>query len=244
MSPSDQYIALNSRLISSFLSKQTASLILPSLSLPSIMGFSKRRLPPKDSRTKRPVWPKENLLIMLVLSRRKALACSPLLVTLFALSACISPGQPPAAPLPALEKAAPFTSADADFVQKLNDMDLTHIALANIAKTHAARNDIALLSTTIVKELTENHDTLTKLATTHTLTLPAKPSAQSQKVIDQLQHLHGSAFDRSYTRYFMTSTTKMKSVLEAQITTSKNTDLVKLATDTKTKLTTYQSEIK
>lgn len=181
---------------------------------------------------------------MLALSRRKALICSPLLISLFALSACISPGQPPAPPLPALAKAAPFTSADANFVQQLNEMDLTHIALANLAKTHSARNDIALLSPTIVKDLTANHDTLTKLATDHTLTLPTKPSAQNQKIIDRLQHLYGAAFDRGYSRYFMSSTTKMKSAITAEITTSKNTDLVKLATDTNTKITTYQSQIK
>lgn len=181
---------------------------------------------------------------MLALFRRKALMCSPLLVSLFALSACISPGQPPAPPLPALAKAAPFTSTDANFAQQLNEMDLTHIALANLAKTHSARSDIALLSLTIVKDLTENHDTLSKLATAHTLTLPAKPSAQNQKVIDRLQHLYGAAFDRSYSRYFMSSTNKMTSVLTTEITTSKNTDLVKLATDTKTKIITYQSQIK
>lgn len=181
---------------------------------------------------------------MLALSRCKALTYSPLLIGLFALSACISPGQPPAPPLPALAQAAPFTSADANFVQQLNEMDLTHIALANLAKTHSARNDIALLSPTIVKDLTENHNTLTKLATTHTLTLPAKPSAQNQKIIDRLQHLFGSAFDRSYSRYFMSSTAKMKLVLTTEITTSKNTDLIKIATDIMTKIKTYQSQIK
>ncbi|KXV60644.1 DUF4142 domain-containing protein [Acetobacter tropicalis] len=181
---------------------------------------------------------------MLVSSRRKALIYSPLLLTLFVLNACISPGQPPAPPLPPLEKTIPFTSADADFLHKLNDMDLTQIALANIARTHSARNDIALLSATIVKELTENKDTLTQLATAHTLTLPTQPSTQSQKIINHMKHFRGLAFDRSYTRYFMSSTTKMKSVLDAQITTSKNTDLIKLSNDTQAKLTAYQAQIK
>lgn len=196
------------------------------------------------SHAKHPLRSKENLLIMFLPSRHQVLACSSLVVSLFTLSACMNPGQPPAPPLPSLAKPAPFTAVDTGLATKLNDADLTHIALANLAKTHAARNDIALLSTTIVKDLTDNHDKLTALATTGTVTLPAKPSAQSQKVIDQMQRLHGAAFDRAYARYLASSTKTTSTVIDADSATSTNADLVKLATDLKTKLLGYEAQVK
>lgn len=181
---------------------------------------------------------------MLLPSRHQVLACSSLVVSLFALSACMNPGQPPAPPLPALAKPTPFTAADTSFATKLNDIELTHIALANLAKTHAARSDIAQLSSTIVKDLTDNHDKLTALATSGTATLAAKPSAQSQKIIDQMQRLHGAAFDRSYARYLASNTKTTSLFIDASNATSTNADLVKLATDLKTKLLGYEAQVK
>ncbi|MBB2200000.1 DUF4142 domain-containing protein [Gluconacetobacter tumulisoli] len=176
-------------------------------------------------------------------SRRKSLALPPLMAALLALGAC-SAGQPSAPPLPAVEKAAPLTTADADFVQKLNEMDMTQIALAKIAETHAARSDVATLGATIVKDLTGNQDRLTKLVTTHAITLTAKPSSEDQKIIDRMQHVHGAAFDRNYIRYLSRDHAKMKPVIESEIASSKNPDLVKLANDTKAMLAAYEAQLK
>lgn len=177
-------------------------------------------------------------------SRHQVLACSSLVVSLFTLSACMNPGQPPAPPLPGLAQVAPFTAVDTSLAAKINDVDLTHIALANLAKTNAARNDIASLSATIVKDLTDNHTKLTEQATVGKATLAAKPSAQSQKVITQMQHLHGAAFDRAYARYLASSTKTTSAVIDADSAKSTNADLVKLATDLKTKLLGYEAQVK
>ncbi|MBB2205891.1 DUF4142 domain-containing protein [Gluconacetobacter takamatsuzukensis] len=177
------------------------------------------------------------------LSRHQSRALPPLMAALLALGACTM-AQPPAPPLPPLQKAPVLTTADTDFVQKLNDMDLTQIALAKSAQTNAARNDIATLGATIVKDLTGNQTKLTTLVSAHAITLAAKPSTENQKTIDRIQHLHGTSFDRSYLRALSRNATKMKPVLETEIATSKNADLVKLATDTKTMLATYAAQLK
>lgn len=178
---------------------------------------------------------------MLRLSRHQVFACSSLIVSLFALGACMNPGQPSAPPLPAL--ATPFAAEDTNLAVAINDADLTQIALATLAQTHAARNDIAQLGTTIVKDMTDNHTTLTALATTGKATLAAKPSAQNQKVIDQMQRLHGTAFDKSYTRYLATGTKPTVTLLDTAGAASKNADLVKVYIDLKTKLTGYKTQI-
>ncbi|MBB2190239.1 DUF4142 domain-containing protein [Gluconacetobacter azotocaptans] len=180
---------------------------------------------------------------MSLLSRHKSLALPPLMAGLLALGACVAPGQPSPPPLPAVAKAAPLTTADADFVQKLNEMDITQIALANIAETHAARSDVATLGTTIVKDMKGNQDKLAKVVTAHAITLTTKPSSEDQKVIDRMQRLHGAAFDRSHIRYLSHDQAKMKPVFENEIAGSKNADLVKLASDTRTMLATYEAQL-
>ncbi|MFW7267500.1 DUF4142 domain-containing protein [Gluconacetobacter sp. Hr-1-5] len=181
--------------------------------------------------------------LMPLLSRHTSRALPPLTAALLALGACTA-GQPPVPPLPALQQAPTLTTADTDFAQKLSEMDLTRIALAKIAQTNAARSDIATLGATMAKDLTGNQDKLTKLVSTHAITLAAKPSAENQKIIDRMQDLHGAAFDRAYMRYLSRDDARMKPILESEIAGSKNADLTKLATDTKTLLAGYAAQLK
>ncbi|KXV63945.1 DUF4142 domain-containing protein [Acetobacter orleanensis] len=178
---------------------------------------------------------------MLRLSRHQVCACSSLLVSLFALTACMNPGQPSAPPLPAL--ATPFVAADTNLAAAINDADLTQIALATLAQTHAARSDIAQLGTVIVKNLTDNRTSLVALATTSKATMAEKPFTHSQKVIDQMQHLHGATFDKNYVRYLASSTKTTIAHLDAESVASKNTDLLKISGDLKTKLLGYTMQI-
>lgn len=181
--------------------------------------------------------------LMPLLSRHTSRALPPLTAALLALGACTA-GQPPVPPLPPLQQAPTLTIADTDLVQKLNEMDLTRIALAKIAQTNAARSDIATLGATMVKDLTGNQDKLAKLVSAHAITLAPKPSAENQKIIDRMQHLHGASFDRAYIRYLWRDDARMKPVLESGIASSKNADLTKLATDTKTLLAAYEAQLK
>ncbi|MFT8932646.1 MAG: DUF4142 domain-containing protein [Acetobacter syzygii] len=183
---------------------------------------------------------------MSFLFRHKACVLSPLLVLLLGVSGCayVTPGQPPAPPLPVLAKPAPFTAADAAFVQKLNAFDLVQIALANTAKTHAARNDLALLGASMTKDLTDAQTKLAKLASTHSLTLPTKPTAAEQKQIDRLGQAHGAGFDRRYILLFTTAHGRIKPALASQIALSKNPDLVAIARNVQTRLADYQAVMK
>lgn len=178
---------------------------------------------------------------MLFLFRHKAAALSPFMLLLLGACAYVTPSQPAAPPLPALAKPAPFSAADAVFVQKLNTIDLAQIGMANIARTHAARNDIALVGETISKDIGALQARLAKVAAAHALTLPAQPSGPEQKQIERLQRWQGAAFDRHYIRYFTATHAKIKPVLASQIATSKNPDLVAIARDVQTRLADYQA---
>ncbi|MCI1698679.1 MULTISPECIES: DUF4142 domain-containing protein [Acetobacter] len=178
---------------------------------------------------------------MLFLFRHKVVALS--LFTLLLLGGCgyVTPARPVVPPLPALAKPAPFSAADAVFVQKLNTMDLAQIGMATIARTHAARNDIALVGESISKDMSALQARLAKVATAHGLTLPARPSGSEQKQIERLQRWQGAAFDRHYIRYFTAAHARIKPVLASQIAFSKNPDLVAIARDVQTRLADYQA---
>ncbi len=180
---------------------------------------------------------------MSFLFRRKARVISPLLVMLFGVSGCayITPEQPLPPPMPALAKPAPFTVTDANFVQALNAMDLAQIALANSAKTHAGRSDLAILGATMAKDLTDMQARLAKIATAHALTLPTQPLRAEQKRIDHVAHSRGAVFDKRYIAYFTSAHARIKPVLARQIATSQNPDLVTLARDVQTRLADYQA---
>ncbi|MBO1358774.1 DUF4142 domain-containing protein [Acetobacter sacchari] len=164
-------------------------------------------------------------------------------IIIFALGGCGGPGQPPAPPLPALEKVTALASADADFVQKLNDMDLTEIALAKIAATHAARNDIAALSVTLLKDYTANQAALAKIATQHGLTLATAPSNEGQRIILQMSGVHGAAFDRDYVNYIKKSYRTLKPALQERVKNSQDADVVGLAKGTESMFYEHESSL-
>ncbi|GBQ88867.1 hypothetical protein AA23498_0483 [Acetobacter nitrogenifigens DSM 23921 = NBRC 105050] len=160
---------------------------------------------------------------------------------IFALGGCGGPGQPPAPPLPPLEKVTPLASADADFVQKLNDMDLTEIALAKLAATHAARNDIAALSVTLLKDHTTNQTTLAKIAAKHSLSLATAPSNEGQRIILRMSGVHGAAFDRDYLKYIKQNYRTLKPTLRERVKNSQDADVVSLAKDTESMFYEHES---
>lgn len=186
---------------------------------------------------------KGELPVMLFLFRHKVCVRASLLLMLLGMGGCayITPERPVVPPLPALAKPAPFSAADAVFVQKLNALDLSQIALANMARTHAARSDIAVLGETMAKDLNAIQARLAKVAMLHGLTLPTQPQPADQKQITRLGHWQGAGFDRRYIRYFASAHARIRPALASQIATSQNPDLVAIARDVQTRLAEYQA---
>lgn len=176
-------------------------------------------------------------------SRFRLHALLPLMTSFLALSACTHE-QPPAPPLPPLKaSASTLTPADITFVQQLNTMNIVQSATAASAKTNAGRSDLATLGATIAQDTTAQQAALAKLVAPHAIALPTTAPKEDQSLINRLKTLHGAAFDRQYIRYLTRETTRMKSVLDAEIIASSNMDLVKLAKDINAKLAAYQTQI-
>lgn len=166
----------------------------------------------------------------------------PPLLALLALGACTST-QPPAPPLPPLKTTVTLTPGDIAFAQKLNAMNSVQAATAKSAKTNAGRSDIATLAATIAQDSTAQQAALAKLVAPHAIALPTAPSKEGQQTINRLKNLHGPAFDRQYIRALTQETARIKPTLDAEILTSSNADMVKLAKDTSARLAAYQAQI-
>lgn len=158
--------------------------------------------------------------------RHRLLALSAL--PLLALAAC-NPGPPPAPPLPPLSKAAPLDTADASFVQTLNEADLVDIALGNLAATHAGRNDLRALAATVVKDHTDDRTALGKLVSPHDITLTASPMREDQEMIDRLGKLYGARFDSAFLTHIKSGHASLDRSLVQEIATTKDDDLKSLA---------------
>lgn len=175
-------------------------------------------------------------------SRFRLHALLPIMTSLLALSACANP-QPAAPPLPSLKTTITLTPGDIAFIQKLNIMNIMQSATAKSAKSNAGRNDLATLGATIAQDTTSQQTALATLVAPHAITLPTTAPKEDQTLIKRLQALHGPAFDRLYIRYLTHEAAQMKPVLDTEILTSSNTDLIKLARETKARLSAYQEQI-
>mgnify|MGYP004711929867 FL=1 len=178
--------------------------------------------------------------------RHRARVFSPLRVVLSGLGGCayVTPEQPHVPALPSQAKPAPFTAADAEFVQVLNTMDQAQIALAKSATTQAGRSDIALLGATIAKDLSAVQARLATLASAHTLSLTDKPAPAEQKRMAWVQSGRGAVFDRRYIRYFASAYARIKPVLARQVATGTDPTVVAIARDVQTRLADYQAAMR
>lgn len=189
---------------------------------------------------------KGELPVMSFVFRHRARVVFPLLGVLSGLGGCayVTPEQPRAPALPVLAKPAPFTAADAEFVQVLNTMDQAQIALAKSATTQAGRSDIALLGATIAKDLSAVQARLATFATAHTLSLTDTLPPVEQKRLAWVQSGRGAVFDRRYIRYFARAYARIKPALARQIATGSDPAVVAIARDVQTRLAEYQAALR
>lgn len=161
---------------------------------------------------------------------------------LLALTAC-DPSAPKAPPLPPLSKAAPLDTADAAFVQQLNEADVVVIALGKLAATNAARNDVHALADTLVKDHTANREALGKIVSPHDVTLTDAPMNEAKEEIEALSKLHGGRFDTAYIAFLRREHSELAEALARELARSGNGDLKALATDTQKMMATHEAAI-
>ncbi|MCQ9156542.1 DUF4142 domain-containing protein [Acidomonas methanolica] len=176
------------------------------------------------------------------LSLSASLRAAAPLMSMLALSGCFGTAPKPApAPLPPLSKGQPLTTADAAFVQALNEADLTDIALAKLAATNAARNDVRALSDTVSRDSAETRTKLGEIVSPHDLSLTTAPMRDDQEMIDRMAKLYGARFDSAYLAHLRKGEPILSAAIASAIAQSKNADLIALAKDSQSKIAAHKA---
>lgn len=161
---------------------------------------------------------------------------------LVGLAACNAPDAPPAPALPSVASTYKLTTSDAAFIQQVDEMDQTQIAIATLAATHSNSDVIKAFAATVQGDHTTNQKAVAKIASDANLTVAAKIDAVDQEHVDSFSHLYGAAFDRMFLRDVVSTRT---ADLGKAITTAKASggtpDIKTLASDTDKMLTDHTS---
>ena len=158
------------------------------------------------------------------------------------LAACNAPDAPPAPALPSVASTYKLTTADAAFLQQVDEMDQTQIAIATLAATHSNSDVVKAFGSTVQGDYTTNQKAVAKIASDANLTVAAKIDAADQEHVESFSHLYGAAFDRMFLRDIVSIRTPdlNKAIATAQASGG-TPDIKTLATDTDKMLTDHTS---
>ncbi|GBQ87517.1 hypothetical protein AA0535_1301 [Asaia krungthepensis NRIC 0535] len=129
------------------------------------------------------------------------------------------------------DKAPPFTTADAAFLQQANEHDLAQIAFGKLTSDHARSPEIKDNGTQVVKDYEAHRKSLSTLAGKHDLTLTTTLLADDQAKLDRLSKLHGKSFDRAYMTALRDESQSSGAAIASVFTTTKDSDVKTSATD-------------
>ncbi|GBD55500.1 DUF4142 domain-containing protein [Gluconobacter wancherniae] len=161
---------------------------------------------------------------------RAALAASTAM--LCALAACTAPNPPPAPPLPSAAKAS-LSTADAAFIQQVDEMDMKQIAIAGLAATHSNSDTLKAFAATVVADHTTSRAAVAKIASTSNLTVSGKIDTADQAHIDSFAHLYGSSFDRLFLREVVSGNgAAFDTAASSEAQSASSADVKTLAADT------------
>ncbi|EHH68676.1 hypothetical protein GMO_14460 [Gluconobacter morbifer G707] len=159
---------------------------------------------------------------------------------LAALAACTSADAPPAPALPSAPGVYKLSTADAAFLQQVDELDQTQINIAKLAATHSNSDVVKAFATTVLNDHTTNQKAVAKIATEANLTVTPKVDDADQGHIETFDHLYGSSFDRLYLRNIVSlQTPAFTSTLKTETASGGFADVKTLASDTTKMLTDH-----
>jgi putative membrane protein len=95
-------------------------------------------------------------------------------------------------------------TADSNFATKAAEGGMAEVQLGNLAKEHAASEDVKKFGQLMVDDHTKINDELKPIAAKKNITLPANVNAKQQAAYDRLSKLSGAEFDRAYMKDMVT----------------------------------------
>jgi putative membrane protein len=121
---------------------------------------------------------------------------------------------------------------DALFAKKAAAGGLTEVALGQIAEQNASSQEIKDFGAKMVADHGKANDALKAVAAKDSLTIPDKPNAEQQELIDKLTKETGKKFDTTYVHAMVKAHIADKALFAEEIDDAKNPDLKQFASDT------------
>ena len=118
------------------------------------------------------------------------------------------------------------------FTQKAAAGGLTEVDLGQIATQNGGTQDVKDFGAKMVTDHGKANDNLKAVAAKDSLTLPDKPTAEQQAMIDKLSKETGADFDKDYIHAMVHAHIGDKALFKEEIATAKNPDLKQFAQDT------------
>jgi len=124
------------------------------------------------------------------------------------------------------------TLTDDVFAKKAAAGGLTEVALGTIAQQNGGSQDVKDFGAKMVTDHGKINDNMKGVATKDNLTIPDKPNAEQQALIDKLSKETGAAFDKDYIHAMVKAHVGDKALFTEEIASAKNPDLKQFAQDT------------
>jgi putative membrane protein len=121
---------------------------------------------------------------------------------------------------------------DETFAKKAAAGGLTEVELGKLAQQNGQSQDVKDFGAKMVTDHGKANDNLEAIATKDSLTIPDKPTAEQQAMIDQLSKETGKQFDKAYIHAMVKAHVGDKALFTDEIDSAKNPDLKQFAEDT------------
>jgi putative membrane protein len=118
------------------------------------------------------------------------------------------------------------------FATKAAAGGLTEVQLGQIARQNGASQDVKNFGAKMVTDHGKANDNLKAVAAKDSITIPDKPNAEQQALIDKLSKETGAAFDKDYIHAMVKAHIGDKALFTQEIDIAKNPDLKQFAQDT------------
>jgi putative membrane protein len=132
---------------------------------------------------------------------------------------------------------------DALFAKKAAAGGLTEVTLGQLAEQNGASQEVKDFGAKMVTDHGKANDGLKAIASKDSLTIPDKPNAEQQALIDKLTKETGKEFDSNYIRAMVRAHIADKALFTEEADNAKNQDLKVFAQDTLPVITEHLSMI-
>ncbi|MEV4482163.1 DUF4142 domain-containing protein [Micromonospora coxensis] len=147
------------------------------------------------------------------------------------------------APAAAAQAAAQPSQQDTQYLQAVHQVNLFEIAAGDLAQQKGQNADVKRLGEMFKTDHTQLDQTVQSTAQQLGVTLPSEPTADQQKVADELNNLSGAEFDRAWVTAQLAGHVQAIQATQTEISQGSEQSVIQLAQDALPVLQAHYDEL-